>query len=159
MRNEMQDTHHQQWGNKSQTGLFTRSKIIPTIFMVLLAWLLLSSVGGASAQAESQSSLGSLIKEVREVSASYEHCVVTNALQSMRVIEGVKEVPAVTVATNDMKNFPSPEHSLYPHYLSKRFSQFAYTVNEDGIVSVDTSTATTDELLGNMVQLAEDYQR
>jgi len=88
-----------------------------------------------------------LIKEVREVSATYEHHIVSTALQLMRVTERVKAVPAVTVATNDMGSFPSPNHSLYPDYLAKRFSQFQYTVNDKGIISVDTVVTTTDTQL------------
>ena len=70
----------------------------------------------------------------------------------MRVTEGLKVVPAVTVSTNDMACFPSLEHCLFPDYLDKRFSQFRYTVNSDGIVNVDTSGATTDALLEEIEQ-------
>jgi hypothetical protein len=89
----------------------------------------------------------SFIKEAREVSTTYEHHIVSTALQLMRVTERVKAVPAVTAATNDMGSFPSPKHSLYPNYLSKRFSQFKYTVNDKGIVNVDTVVTTTDTQL------------
>jgi len=143
----------------SVTGRIVRGKLLSTLVIVLLVWLILSSLGGSLARAEPDTSLAGLLTEVREVSAAYEHHVVSNALQWMRITEGVKEVRPVTAATNDMQNFPSPEHGLYPHYLSKRFSQFAYTVDKDGIVRVDASFATTDEVLGNMVQLAEAYQR
>ncbi|MEW6034597.1 MAG: DnaJ domain-containing protein [Chloroflexota bacterium] len=88
-----------------------------------------------------------LIEEVRGVAATYERSVVSTALQSMRVNEGLKVVPAVTVPTNDMACFPSPEHCLYPDYLDTRYSQFKYTVDSDGIVQVDKSTATTDSFL------------
>ena len=84
----------------------------------------------------------SLIEEVQEVSGLYEHYIISTALQSMRVIERVKEVPAITVATNDMAKFPSAEHGLYPHYLTKRYSQFKYTVDSDGIVDIDTTSPT-----------------
>ena len=84
----------------------------------------------------------SLIEEVQEVSGLYEHYIISAALQSMRVIERVKEVPAITMATNDMTKFPSAEHSLYPHYLTKRYSQFKYTVDSDGIVDIDTTSPT-----------------
>jgi len=84
-----------------------------------------------------------LLEEVQEISALYEHYVISTALQSMRVIEKVKDVPAVTLATNDMAMFPSTEHSLYPHYLTKRYSQFQYTVDCNGIVGIDTTSPTT----------------
>ena len=83
-----------------------------------------------------------LIGEAQEVSALYEHYIISTALQSMRVIERVKDVPDVSMATNDMAKFPSAEHSLYPHYLTKRYSQFKYTVDSDGIVDIDTTSPT-----------------
>ncbi|MBU2535049.1 MAG: hypothetical protein KKD83_02640 [Chloroflexi bacterium] len=92
--------------------------------------------------AESPALSSSLIEAVQDISARYEHNIITSTLQSMRVIEGVKAVPAVTLATNDMANFPSAEHSLYPHYLTKRYSQFKYTVDRDGIVGIDTASPT-----------------
>jgi hypothetical protein len=88
-----------------------------------------------------------LIEKIRGVVATYERNIVSTSLQSMRVTEGLREVPVVTVSTNDMAYFPSPEHSLFPDYLDKRFSQFKYTVDSNGIVSVDTSGATTDAFL------------
>lgn len=93
--------------------------------------------------AESPAAVSSLIEEALEISALYEHYVISTALQSMRVIEGVKEVPAISMATNDMAKFPSAEHSLYPHYLTTRYSQFKYTVDTNGIVDIDTSSPTT----------------
>lgn len=92
---------------------------------------------------ESAALSSDLIEEVQEISALYEHYVISTALQSMRVIERVKEVPDVNTATNDMAMFPSAEHSLYPHYLTKRYSQFKYTVDCDGIVDIDTTSPTT----------------
>ena len=92
--------------------------------------------------AESPVLSSSLIEAVQDISALYEHNVISSALQAMRIIEGVKAVPAVTLATNDMANFPSAEHSLYPHYLTKRYSQFKYTVDGDGIVGIDTASPT-----------------
>ena len=92
--------------------------------------------------AESSALSLSLIEAAQDISALYEHNVISSALQAMRVIEGVKAVPAVTLATNDMANFPSAEHSLYPHYLAKRYSQFKYTVDGDGIVGIDAASPT-----------------
>jgi len=94
----------------------------------------------------------SLIEGIRRLVATYERNIVSTALQSMRVIEGVGEVPPVTVSTNDMARFPSPEHCLFPDYLDKRFSQFKYTVDSNGIVNVDPSGATTDVLLKKIKQ-------
>ena len=103
----------------------------------------------------SYSSVG-VLEEIRGVVAAYERNIVSMALQSMRVTEGLRVVPAVTVSTNDMAYFPSPEHCLFPDYLDKRFSQFKYTVDTNGIVSVDTSTATTDALLKKIERSLEE---
>lgn len=92
--------------------------------------------------AETPAVSSGLIEEVQEVSALYEHYIISTALQSMRVIERVKDVPDVSMATNDMAKFPSAEHSLYPHYLTRRYSQFKYTVDSDGIVDIDTTSPT-----------------
>jgi len=95
----------------------------------------------------------SLIEDARGVAATSERQIVSTALQLMRIEEGVKAVTPVSVPTNDMANFPSPENSLYPDYLDGRSSQFRYTVDEYGIVSVHTSTATTDQLLDRIERL------
>jgi len=92
--------------------------------------------------AESPDLSSGILEQAREISALYEHHVITTALQSMRVLEGVKNVPAVIMATNDMANFPSAEHSLYPHYVTKRFSQYKYTVDSVGIVDINTASPT-----------------
>lgn len=107
------------------------------------------------ARAEASTVSSSFMEEVCAVSATYEHHVVSTALQLMRVTEGVKEIPAVTVATNDMGSFPSPEHSLYPDYLAKKFSQFKYTVNNGGIVSVDAAVTTTEAQLEEIAKWLE----
>ena len=88
-----------------------------------------------------------LVEDVRAVAASHERSVISEMLQSMRVDLGLTRIPAVTVPTNDMSAFPSPEHPLYPMYLDRQFSGFKYTVDRYGIVQVDASTATTDALL------------
>lgn len=95
----------------------------------------------------------SLIEEVRAVAASYESSIVSQSVQAMRLLEGVKVVPAVGAPTNDMASFPSKEHSLFPEYLDRRFSQFKYTVDSRGIVRIDTSGATTDALLAKIKDL------
>lgn len=114
-----------------------------------------SFMGMTRTVAKAPSVSSSLIKEVCAVSATYEHGIVSTALQLMRVTEGVKAVPAVTVSTNDMANFPSPKHSLYPDYLVKRFSQFKYTVNSNGIVSIDSSVITPGAQLDKIEQWLE----
>lgn len=94
-----------------------------------------------------------LIEGVRGIAASQERTIVSTALQSMRINEGLKFVPPVTVPTNDMTLFPSSECCLFPDYLETRFSQFRYTVDSKGIVVVDTSWATTDPFVDNIKKL------
>ena len=103
--------------------------------------------GIASTIGEASSSAISLLEEVRGVVATYERNIISTAIQSMRVIEDLRVVPEVTTPTNDMASFPSQENSLFADYLDKRFSQFRYTIDSKGIVSVDKSTATTDTFL------------
>lgn len=148
------------------------SKVIQRAILIAVISLLLILAGGTSfafAQPEhtlatpfkgvaitvTELSAGaiSLIEDARRVIATYEHNIVSTALQSLRVIEGLREVPPVTVPTNDMANFPSPEYPLFPDYLNKRFSQFKYTADSNGIISVDTSGATTDALLEKIKHL------
>ena len=100
-----------------------------------------------------------LVEIVRGVAATSERRTVSTALQSMRVLDSIKIVPAVTVPTNDMACFPSQECCLFPDYLDKRFSQFRYTVNSKGIVTVDTSWAATDDFIENIKQLIERLER
>lgn len=100
-----------------------------------------------------------LIEAVRGVGAASERKIVSTALQSMRVQGSMKIVPAVTLPTNDMEYFPSQEYGLFPDYLDRRFSQFRYTVNSKGIVSVDTSWAATNDFIENIKQLIERLER
>lgn len=108
--------------------------------------------GAAITLTNSASGAIGLIEDIRGVVATYEHHTISTALQSMRVIENVREVPTVRTPTNDMASFPSPEHALFPAYLDRRFSEFRYTADKDGIVSVDTSTATTDAFIEKIKQ-------
>jgi len=97
--------------------------------------------------AQASSAAISLIEDIRGVVAIYECNIVSKALQSMRVIENLGEVRPLVVPTNDMACFPSAQHSLFPDYLDKRYSQFKYMVDSRGVASVDTSGATTDAFL------------
>ncbi|MBN1644127.1 MAG: hypothetical protein JW856_04850 [Dehalococcoidales bacterium] len=94
-----------------------------------------------------------LIDEARGTAAEYEHSIVQTAVQSMRIVESVAEVPVVTTPTNDMSIFPSPEHPLFPAYLDKQYSQFGYTTDDCGNAIVDPTTATTDGFLGKIKEL------
>ena len=106
--------------------------------------------------AEASHAAVSLIEDIRGLVATYERNIIATAVQSMRVVEGLRVVPAVTVATNDMASFPSPEYCLFPDYLDRRFSQFQYTVDSNGTVTVDASTATTDNFLEKIEQILKE---
>ncbi len=81
---------------------------------------------------------GSLLEDVQAMVAQYERSVVTESLQWMRIMERMPDVPPVTEPTNDMALFPTPQNSLFPDYLTWKYSQFKYTVDENGIVSIQT---------------------
>ncbi|MFC1937477.1 hypothetical protein ACFLWY_02820 [Chloroflexota bacterium] len=95
-----------------------------------------------------------LIEDVRRVVAAYERNIVSSALQSMIIMEHLTEVPSVTVPTDDMARFPSTQCPLFPEYVGKRFSQFKYTVDKDGIVTVSLS-ATTDTPIEEIEKLLD----
>jgi len=94
-----------------------------------------------------------LIEDVRAVAATSERQIISTAIQLMRIDEGVKDVSPVTVPTNDMSRFPSPDNSLYPDYVDRSLSQFKYTVDEHGIITVHTELASTDQFLDKIKQL------
>jgi len=96
-----------------------------------------------------------LIEDIRGVAASSERKVVSTALQSMRGDNGLKWVHEVTVSTNDMASFPSRGYSLFPDYLESKFSQYEYTVDSKGVVSIDTSGAMTDAFIENIKQIID----
>ena len=94
-----------------------------------------------------------LFEHIYHIVAAYERNILSITLQSMRVIEDLEEVPPVMVPTNDMARFPSAEYPLFPKYVDKRFSQFKYTVDSDGIINIRPSGATTDVLIDKIEQL------
>ncbi len=113
----------------------------------------------ASTIAQVSTGVVELFNSSRSVAANAELKTISTVLQSMRVDESLKLVPPVVTPTNDMAFFPSREFCLYPEYLEKRYSQFKYTVNSKGIMTVDTSWAITDELLQYMLQVIERIER
>jgi predicted Zn finger-like uncharacterized protein len=157
-------------GNRIISAL---KRIMPSVVLyAVVSTLLVSAVGGSVAAVrpehalampfkgvaitltEASSGAMSLIGNIREIVSAYERNIVSEALQSMRTIESLGEIPQVSMPTNDMAFFPSPEYSLFPDYLDKRFSQFRYSVDGRGIVSVDTTGATTDAMLKKIEVLA-----
>lgn len=94
-----------------------------------------------------------LIEDARGVAANYERNIVQSSINAMRVVENFEAISPVTVPTNDMACFPSLDCPLFPQYLDRRYSQFRYTFDEYGNIAVDTSTATTDNLLKNIKQI------
>ena len=115
--------------------------------------------GVAITLTKASGSTASLIEDIRGITAIFERQVVSTALQSMRIEETLKEIPAVTVPTNDMAQFPSQEHPLFPDYLDRRLSQFKYTVDSKGIISVDTSWAITDAFLNKIEQTLDRLEK
>ncbi len=103
--------------------------------------------GAAMTIAQITSGAINLIDEVRSIGASSERQIVSTSLQLMRITEDVRHMNPVAEPTNDMSCFPSAEHSLYPSYLDRRYSQFSYTVDSYGIITVYTDTATTGPVL------------
>ncbi len=81
---------------------------------------------------------GTLLENVCEIAAQYERSIVMESLQIMRIMEGIRNVPAVTEPTNNMERFPSPQNPLFPQYLSWKYSQFEYTVDQHGIIYLET---------------------
>ena len=98
--------------------------------------------GTAIAAMKSSTVATHLIEEIRGVVALYERNIISSSFQSMMIDQDLHSVPPVVVPTNDMSLFPSREYYLFPDYLDKKLSQFKYTVDINGIVSVDKSTAT-----------------
>ena len=76
--------------------------------------------GTAIAPLEVSSGAISLIDEACRTASGYERSIVQTAAQSMRIVEGVTEVSAITTSTNDRAIFPSAEHPLSPAYLDKQ---------------------------------------
>jgi len=153
-------------------GVFLRNKTGQRVILIAVISFLVIVLGGTSfafanpehtvaapfkgaaitAMKTSQGAIG-LIEDVRAVVAMYERNTISGALQGMRAIEKLSEIPPVIVSTNDMANFPSSEHPLFPDYLDKRYSQFKYTTSSKGIINIDTSGATTDALLKRIRRL------
>jgi hypothetical protein len=79
-----------------------------------------------------------LLENVQEIAAQYERSIVSESLQLMRILERVRDVPPVTEPTNNMERFPSPQNPLFPQYLSWKYSQFEYTVDQYGSINLGT---------------------
>ncbi|MFC2038810.1 hypothetical protein ACFLUG_03465 [Chloroflexota bacterium] len=133
-------------------GITKTAKQLAT--MVLLSFLLVSNFGPSVAAASpgegvetplegivavltgTSTDSKTLLKNVRALVAQYERKVISQSLQYMRIMEGMREVPPVLEPTNDMAVFPTPEYSLFPDYIEWQYSQFKYTVNNVGTVSI-----------------------
>lgn len=100
----------------------------------------------------SSSAIG-LIENAREVSANSERSIMQSSINAMRVVEKSEAISPVTVPTNDMASFPSADYPLFPQYLDRRYSQFSYTIDNYGNITVHTLTATTDNLLKNIKEI------
>lgn len=169
--NQLTDSaENARWLSKRTTTL----KILLTALILLVV---ITTSGGPSILARPGNSLtGSLrniyqsfiglspdktasMEEIREIIALYEGSIVSEALQAMRLTERLLIVPRVISSTNDMTLFPSPDYPLFPDYLSSRFSQFNYTADSTGVISIDTSQARTTVSLGDIEQLLRSTSR
>ena len=90
--------------------------------------------------------------------AEHERSTVVSMLNWMKGTRDLKEIPPVTVATNDMASFPSPEHPLFPEYVDKRFTQFKYTIDNNGVVIVDRSETMTRAIIKKIEQLLQQIE-
>lgn len=142
------------WTRRLRRAVLIAAVSLPAVFVGGTAFALAQPEhatapfrGAAVAALKASSGAIALFEDVRGVAAGHEQGTISTMVQSMRLAEGLRYVPAVTVPTNDMAAFPSPDFPLFPDYVDRRYSQFRYVVSADGIVAVDTSTATTDKLL------------
>jgi curved DNA-binding protein CbpA len=96
-----------------------------------------------------------LIGNIRSVAATYERSIISSSLQAMRLDENLKQLPVIITPTNDLSIFPAPEHPLFPEYIDRQYSQFKYTVDSKGNVTVDKSWAATDAFLEKITRMLE----
>jgi len=149
---------------KGPTGEKRRNFIIAAqqaMLLLIITIVLASTLGTSVASAKSESKPATplegivavlagapadtnLIDNIQSVVAQYERSIVSESLQLMRIVEDVRDVSPVTEPTNDMALFPTPQNPLFPEYLNWKYSQFNYTVDKYGIVSLET-----DNLTGN----------
>ncbi|MDP2917455.1 MAG: hypothetical protein Q8O16_05950, partial [Dehalococcoidia bacterium] len=80
-----------------------------------------------------------MIKDTKTVAASLERKIVSTSVHAMLIAEGLSGVTPVTTPTNDMTSFPSKQHPLYPNYLDSQKTQFKYTVDSKGSVTIDAT--------------------
>lgn len=111
--------------------------------------------GTATTVAQASIGIADLFESIHSVAAATERKIVSTALQSMRIQSDLVIVPEVTIPSNDMAVFPSPEHALFPEYLEGRYCEYRYTVDKFGIVTVDTTWAATDTYASRMEELIE----
>jgi hypothetical protein len=97
------------------------------------------------------------IKDSKTVAASEELRIVSDAVSEMMITSDLSSITPVAVPTNDMSAFPSQLYSLYPGYIKNQSTEFLYTVNAQGNVSLSSPGSATDPfldtLLGNLNQL------
>ena len=76
-----------------------------------------------------------VIERDRNGSEGYVHRLVSVALNAMRIVGGLKTITPVTVPTNNMVQFPSPEYPLFPDYIWTKFTKFEYTIGDNGFAN------------------------
>jgi len=71
--------------------------------------------------------------------AQAELTTLQTAMDTMMAKTSSKTVTPVTVATNDMAEFPDPDHALFPDYLRSPSTRGTYTCSRNGLVTQATT--------------------
>jgi len=74
-----------------------------------------------------------------EEAAAAEMAIVQSTMMTMMVDQGLSEVTAVTIATDDMSGFPDGTNPLNPDYLHTETTTGTYTCDVNGLVTQATT--------------------
>jgi hypothetical protein len=108
---------------------------------------------------EATPGLMGLFKDARTVTATHEYSIIQQALQVMMLDENIEQLPVVATTTSDMSKFPSPGHALYPTYLEGKNSEFSYTIDSKGELTVDEKQANVDPALARILDTIQKVER
>jgi hypothetical protein len=149
------DNHPKKAKNKSLVIAAKQAALMLAVTLILIGSLSINTASAKSADEPLSHLEGiiavlsgapvnsvTLMEDVQGVVSQYERSIVSESVQMMRIVEGMRDVPPVTEPTNDMASFPSPQNPLFPEYLSWKYSQFDYTVDNYGIVCLGSDNLT-----------------